>query len=153
MADSCRLAPVVFKRNGTKIEEVDSKLFKDIKEAVKDHDTAWKMWAFTKTAEFKRDYKNLEYDELGEVTFPSLIKALGLEKSYNEQKDREQAERDYGFTNTVYKDAGTATEKIEEFNKKEKKFTALDIHPDSVWRLPQAHSSFSRPVLHTCSQA
>lgn len=125
MAESCRLSPVVFRRNGTRIEEVDSKLFKQIKEAVKDQDVAWKMWAYTKTAEFKRDYPNVEYDELGEVTFPSLIKALGMEEVYNRQKSREEASRDYGFTNTLFEDADTATSKINEFNRKEDKLIAV----------------------------
>ena len=67
------------------------------------------MWAYTKTAEFKSQYKdNVDYDELGEVTFPSLIKVLGLEEAYNSQKGADEAARDYGFTDTVYENSGTA---------------------------------------------
>lgn len=125
MAQSCRLAPSVFKREGKKIEEKDSKLFRDIKKAVKDSETAWKMWAYTKTPEFKSEYKDsIEYDELGEVTFPSLIKALGLEEIYNNQKGADEAARDYGFNNTTFENAGTAIDKINQFNSKEKKFIA-----------------------------
>ena len=63
MAESCRWSPVVFRRNGTKIEEVDSQLYKDIKEAVKDRDLAWELWAFTKTSVFKNKYKDVELDD------------------------------------------------------------------------------------------
>ena len=136
MAQSCRLSPVVFKREGKKIEEKDSKLFKDIKKAVKDHDTAWKMWAYTKTAEFKSQYKdNVDYDELGEVTFPSLIKVLGLEEAYNSQKGADEAARDYGFTDTVYENSGTAIAKMNEFNSKEQKFIASLHKGDDGYRI------------------
>lgn len=125
MANSCRLSPVVFKRNGKEIEEKDSKLFKDIKKAVKDNDTAWKMWAYTKTPEFKAEYKNdVDYDELGEVTFPSLIKALGLQEVYDTQKGADEAARDYGFTDTVFENAESAVSKMNLFNSKEQKFIA-----------------------------
>lgn len=126
MARSCRLSPVVHRRVGTKIEEKDSKLFKDIKQAVQDRNTAWKMWAYTKTPEFKGKYgKSVDYDEFGEVTFPSLIKALGLESSYNEQKGAEEAARDYGFTNTVFQNPDEAISGVNSFNSKEKKFVAV----------------------------
>lgn len=125
MAQSCRLAPVVFKRNGKDIEEKDSKLFKDILTAVKDRDTAWKMWAYTKTPEFKAEYKNnVNYDELGEVTFPSLIKALGLQEVYDIQKGANEAARDYGFINTIFENSESAVSKMNLFNSKEKKFIA-----------------------------
>lgn len=125
MEKSCRIAPVVFVRVGTRIEERDSKLFADIKKAVGDRETAWKMWAYTKTSEFKNRYKNVEFDEQGEVTFPSLIKALGLEDIYNEQKTREQAARDYGFEGKTFKQASEASSKAFDFNGKEKKLVAL----------------------------
>ena len=113
------------KRNGKQIEERDSKLFKDIKKAVKDNETAWKMWAYTKTPEFKVEYKDqLEYDELGEVTFPSLIKALGLKDVYDAQKSAEEASRDYGFDNTIFENPESAVSKMELFNSKEKKLIA-----------------------------
>ena len=126
MATSCKLSPVVHRRVGTKIEEKDSKLFKDIKQAVQDRNTAWKMWAYTKTLEFKSRYgKAVDYDELGEVTFTSLIKALGLESSYNEQKGAEEAARDYGFTDTVFKNPEEAISNVNNFNSKEEKFVAV----------------------------
>lgn len=125
MANSCRLSPVVFKRNGKEIEERDSKLFKDIKKAVKDNDTAWKIWAYTKTPEFKVEHKSdVDYDELGEVTFPSLIKALGLQEVYDTQKGADEAARDYGFTDTVFENAESAVSKMNLFNSKEQKFIA-----------------------------
>ena len=125
MAQSCRLTPVVFRRDGKEIEEKDSKLFKDILKAVKDRETAWKMWAYTKTPEFKAEYKNnVDYDELGEVTFPSLIKALGLQEVYDSQKGADEAARDYGFINTVFENSESAVSKINLFNSKEKKFIA-----------------------------
>lgn len=127
MGKSCRLSPVVFKREGTRIVERDSKLFQDIKDAVQDYDTAWQMWAFSKTDEFKKRYKNLEYDELGEVTFPSLIKALGLEKAYNMDKNRLAAEKEYGFKDTVFPNPVTATVKVNDFNQKEKNLVAIII--------------------------
>ena len=136
MANSCRLSPVVFKRNGKEIEEKDSKLFKDIKKAVKDNDTAWKMWAYTKTPEFKAEHKNdVDYDELGEVTFPSLIKALGLQEVYDTQKDADEAARDYGFTDTVFENAESAVSKMNLFNSKEQKFIASTHKVDGGYEI------------------
>jgi len=136
MANSCRLSPVVFKRNGKEIEEKDSRLFKDIKKAVKDNDTAWKMWAYTKTPEFKAEYKNnVDYDELGEVTFPSLIKALGLQEVYDTQKDADEAARDYGFTDTVFENAESAVSKMNLFNSKEQKFIASTHKVDGGYEI------------------
>ena len=107
-------------------EERDSKLFKDIKQAVQDRDTAWKMWAYTKTPEFKSRYgQTVDYDELEEVTFSSLIKALGLESAYNEQKGAEEAARDYGFTDTVFQNPEEAINGVNSFNSKEEKFVAI----------------------------
>lgn len=119
------MSPVVFQRRGNKIEEVPSKLYDEIQEAVQDRETAWKMWAFTKTADFKNTYKDVEYDELGEVTFPSLIKALGMEDAYNRQKGARQASREYGFYNHTFEDPKEAMRKVNDFNKKEKKFVAF----------------------------
>lgn len=148
MAQSCRLSPVVFKRNGTKIEEKDSKLFKDIKQAVGDRETAWKMWAYTKTPEFKAQHKDVEYDELGEVTFPSLIKTLGLQDVYDSQKKAEEAARDYGFSNTVFENPETAISKVDAFNSKEKRFIAslhksdkgyeVSVHPRNAQTIQEA---------------
>ena len=136
MAQSCRLSPVVFKRNGKDIEEKDSKLFKDILNAVKDRSTAWKMWAYSKTPEFKAEYKNdVNYDELGEVTFPSLIKALGLQEVYDNQKGADEAARDYGFVNTVFENSESAVSKINLFNSKEKKFIASLHKVDEGYRI------------------
>ena len=135
MAKSCRLSPVVKRRNGTRIEEKDSKLFKDIKKAVNDNDTAWKMWAYTKTPEFRQQYKNdVDYDELGEVTFPSLIKVLGLEDTYNNQKRADEAARDYGFTDTIFENPDTAVQKINDFNSKEQRFIASLQKEDNGYR-------------------
>lgn len=128
MADSCKTSPTVLRRNGSKIEEVPSNLYKDIKKAVGDRDTAWKMWAYTKTSEFKEKYKDVEFDELGEVTFPSLLKALGLEETYESQKGKEEAARDYGFLNKTFKSAREIFDKVEEFNKKEEKYIAALVN-------------------------
>lgn len=124
MATICRVAPVVFKRTGKNLTEEKSNLFNAIKKAVGDYDTAWNLWGYTKTSDFKQKYgSQVEYDELGEVTFPSLIKALGLQDAYNEQKSIEEVTRDYGF-NTIVQRARTAISKINDFNSKENKFTA-----------------------------
>lgn len=122
----CRISPVVFKRNGIKVEEVRSKLFDDIKKAIDDTDTSWELWAFTKTDEFKRKYGDkVEFDEIGEVTFPSLIKALDLKDIYDDEKSIEEVSRDYGFNNTVFDNSTTAINQINLFNSKEKKHVAV----------------------------
>lgn len=135
MASYCRVNPVVFKKNGKNIEEVDSKLFQDIKEAIGDYETSWKMWAFTKTQDFKRKYKNVEYDELGEVTFPSLIKALGLEDVYNKQKTAKRAAKDYGLFNHLFDEVNTALRKMEEFNAKEEKLVSTVEKKDGKYEV------------------
>ena len=137
MAQSCRLTPVVFKRNGKEIEEKDSKLYKDILKAVKgNRNTAWKMWAYTKTPEFKIEYKDsVEYDELGEVTFPSLIKAVGLQDVYNSQKEVSEVSRDYGFTGTVFENPESAISKMNLFNSKEDRYVASLHKTDSGYEI------------------
>lgn len=124
MANSCRRSPVVFRRNGTKIEEVDSKLFQDLKAAVKDTKAAWEMWALSNTKEFRQKFKNLEYDELGEVTFPSFIKALGLTQAYERDKNRVAAARQYGFDKAEFEDPKEGMRSVNDFNSKESKFVA-----------------------------
>lgn len=125
MANSCKLTPTVHRRNGTKFEERDSNLFKDIKKAVQDNDTAWEMWAYTKTSDFKTNYgKSVEYDDFGEVTFQSLINVLGLKKEYDEQKKADDAAKDYGF-NKPFENAGDAVTAVNTFNSQEKKFVAV----------------------------
>lgn len=125
MAKYCRLSPVVQKRDGVKVKEVDSRLFHDIKDVVNDREQAWKMWAFTKTSEFKDKYKDkVQYDELGEPTFQSFIKALGLTEAYNQDKGITQVSRDYNLSQTV-QNAGSAADKINDFNSKEKRFVAI----------------------------
>lgn len=124
MADMCRWSPKIATRKGTKIEETDSKLFQDIKESVKDYGASWKLWAYTKTSEFKKKYPNVQLDGIGEVTFPSLVEAMDLSKYYEDQKSMDEAIRDYGFNNKVFKDSGAAISAIEKFNANEKKYIA-----------------------------
>lgn len=131
MGKSCRLTPVLFKKEGTKTIEVESKLFKDIKEAVQDQETAWDLWALTKTPEFREQYKNEEHDELGEIKFLPLIKILGIEDEYNRDKSIKAVSRDYGFTNTVIRDPGEAMRRVEEFNLKEKNYVAILTKTDN----------------------
>jgi hypothetical protein len=156
MKDICRTSPVVFKRVGTKIVEVESKLFKDIKQAVKDTPAAWEMWAYTKTSEFKKTYKDVEYDEFGEVTFPSLIKALGMEEAYNEQKDVEAVSRDYGFTDKTFSNQGDAINAINNFNTKESKFIAAlqkEIEGYSVKVSPRTSENIAEPRQQSYNHA
>lgn len=135
MATSCRLSPVIVKRNGIKLEEKSSKLFADIKKAVKDNDTAWNLWAYTKTDDFRDTYKDVERDDLGEVTFQSLIKVLGLEDIYNNQKSIEEVMRDYGFENTVFENQDTAIGKINLFNSKENRYVASLVKTEGGHRI------------------
>lgn len=124
MKDSCAIAPKVFRRNGIRIEAVDSKLFADIKKVVKDDKTAWDMWAFSKTAEFKKRYPNVEYDELGEVTFQSYLKETGLEEAYKKQRSREVAEKDFGIEQP-FDTYAEAVRKVNQINAEKGKFIAL----------------------------
>lgn len=124
MSGMCKMAPTVHKKVGDKMEETNSKLFTAIKKAVKDYDLAWKIWGYTKTQDFKEKYTDLQYDEFGEVTFPSLVKALGLEDAYNQEKSIEEVTRDYGFDKT-FEDANMAANNMNLFNGKEEKYVAV----------------------------
>lgn len=126
MAEYCSLSPKIKVRRGSEIKEVDSKLFKRIKEAVKgDNDAAWKLWGFTKTPEFLREYKNkVDYDELGEPTFSSYIKAIGAEDIYNKEKSLSEVIKDYKFDSLTFDNPGTAMVQINNFNTKEKDYVA-----------------------------
>lgn len=136
MAKFCRLSPVVFVKNGQKTEEKDSQLFKDLMATVKDRETAWRVWAYTQTDAFKEKYGDqVEYDNLGEVTILSLVKAWDLEEDYNRQKGADEAARDYGFTNAVFENAGTAVDKINGFNSKEARFIASIQKRDTSYEI------------------
>lgn len=129
------MSPVVETRNKTKVKENDSQLFKDIKRAVKDNDAAWRMWAYTKTSDFKNKYKRkVEYDSLGEVTFKSLLKVLDLEDAYNEDKDIEGVTKDYGLDKT-FDNAGIVADKMNDFNAKEKKFVAVSNKENGSYKI------------------
>jgi len=118
------MSPVVFKREGTKMKEYASKLYDDIYKALDDRRTSWELWAYTKTDDFKKKYgSKVEYDDLGEPKFLSLIKAIGLENTYNKVKDIDEVTRDYGF-NRTFQEPNEAVEEINRFNSKERKFIA-----------------------------
>ena len=124
MGNFCRMSPVVFKREGTKMKEYASKLYDDIYKALDDRRTSWELWAYTKTDDFKKKYgSKVEYDDLGEPKFLSLIKAIGLENTYNKVKDIDEVTRDYGF-NRTFQEPNEAVEEINRFNSKERKFIA-----------------------------
>lgn len=135
MSEMCALRPSVSRKVEGKVEEKESQLFRDIKKAVQDDDTAWEMWAFTKTPVFKATYKDVEYDEWGEVTFSSLIKALKLEKEFNAQKDTEDVAKEYGITDEVITNPDTAVSKINEFNAKEDRFVAVLVGENGGHRI------------------
>ena len=124
MKNSCKWTPTVSVKKGKKTVEVDSKLFGEIKKVVKDNETSWKMWAYSKTPYFKEKYPNVEYDELGEATFPSLIKALGLKEEYDLVKEIQQVIKDYELNNAVFTNPEEAVQRINDFNSKEQKFVA-----------------------------
>lgn len=132
----CSLVPKVRRRKGLTIQEHDSQLYQAIKEAVSDRKTAWEMWAYTKTRDFRDKYRNtLEFDELGEVTFPSLIKALDLESIYDNQKKINEVSRDYGFDKKVFSSAGEVVENLNRFNTREKRFIAVSRKGSDGYRI------------------
>lgn len=136
MAEVCSLVPTVRKRKGIEFEERDSNLYKAIKETVKDRKTAWQMWAYTKTSDFKDKYKDIvEYDEMGEVTFPSLIRVLDFENAYNTQKGIADATRDNGFDKRVFSSPTEAVSAINEFNAKENNLVATLRKVDGGYRV------------------
>lgn len=136
MANACRVSPVVFKQEGKKVVEYDSKLYHDIYAAVKDREESWRLWAYTKTTDFKNNYgKKVDYDELGEVKFLSLIKAIGLEDVYNKEKSISEAMRDYGFANASFDSSREAVSRINEFNSKEPKFIAISQKNDDGYHI------------------
>lgn len=125
MSKVCKLTPTITQRDGRNVTEHNSKLFKDIKKAVGDVNTAWEIWAYTKTDSFRSEYRNLEFDELGEVTFPSLVKALGLETEYDESKELDAVIDEHNLKNRVIADPVEAVSEIDSFNAKEKRFIAF----------------------------
>lgn len=137
MAESCRLAPTIKVRKGTKIEERDSQLFARIKEATdNNYETSWKMWAYTHTKEFIDKYRDkVQYDELGEVTFSSFVKVLGLQEAYNNSKTIKEAEKDYGFDKTVFENGEQAVEALNNFNRKEKKLIAVSTKTSEGYKI------------------
>lgn len=136
MNESCALVPRVKRREGKKVVERESLLFQDIKAAVKDYETAWNMYAYTKSQDFlKRIDSNAEYDELGEVTFPYFIKTMGWEDAYNESKGADSISREYHIKNRTWEDPREAITVANEINRKEKKFVCHTVKDGNVYRL------------------
>ena len=126
MVESCTLVPRIKRRQGMRMEEKDSILFQNIKKAVKDYETAWNMWAYTKTTEFKERFGDkVEYDDFGEVTFDSYLKATGLKRAYDQQKDLEDVARDHKVLNVTFSTPQEALEKAVEINQQEKDFVGI----------------------------
>lgn len=114
---ACVLVPTL-QVNG---QEVESKLFKDLNSLLKDRYLVTHLWAMTKTPEFHELYKNLEYDENGEVTIESLSKAINLEQDFSDfftskGKQIEAGAIDENGEQIKYKNIDNATEKINTFN-------------------------------------
>lgn len=125
MKNTCRLAPVIKVRKNGETVEKSSQLFADIRREIKDYDTSWDMWAFTKTTQFKNEYGDkVSYDELGEVTFPSLIAALGWKDTYDSVKSVESAINEHNLKDRVFNDPVSAVTAMNDFNASEKNFTA-----------------------------
>lgn len=135
----CALAPKVSRRDGAKIVTKESKLYHDILDAVQDRDTAWDMWAYTKTNSFKNTYENLEHDEMGEVTFPSLIHALNLDSVYEEQKGISEKVKEYGFGKKVFDVPQEAIRQVNDFNRKEDRFIAVLRKSDAGYNVEVYH--------------
>lgn len=132
----CRLSPVVFQREGTKIVEKDSRLFADLMKAFEDREASWKVWAYANTEEFRKKYGSaIEFDELGEPTFLSLINAMGLTEDYNKIKSIDEVKRDYGFTNKSFEHPVDAIDEINKFNSKEDKFIAIVNKKDDKYEI------------------
>lgn len=125
MAKACSWSPTLKIRKEGKTVERSSRLFEDIIEVLKDRKESWKLWAFTKTPTFKEAFPNLEQDEHGEVTFPALVKALGLEESYDKIKDINGVLKQYGLSEKVFSNPEEAVQAMNQFNKKEKRFIAV----------------------------
>ena len=126
MNESCVVVPRVKHREGKKLVEKESHLFTAIKGVVKDYETAWDIYAYTKTDDFKSKLdSSVEYDELGEVKLPSLIKVMGWEKAYDDSKGINDVIRDHGIENRVWKRPLDVVRVMNEINSQEKKFVAV----------------------------
>lgn len=144
MSESCALVPKVKRREGKKIVEKESILFGDIKAAVKDYETAWDMYTYTLTDDFKSKIpEDAVYDNLGEITFPYFIKILGLDQEYNDSKGIDSIKREYGIGNKVFKSPQEAMHVANAINKKEKDFVAVLTHENDGYVIKIANRNSS----------
>lgn len=128
MSDSCIFIPTVKIGN----QEVISQLFTELVDYTGDREIAKEVWAATQVKEFINSLPNLKFDENGEPTLESLVKAINLDKKLPNGISLKGAEKMLNATSkdgkpTVHKDIKTILNNIIDFNNKYDKYVA-DYH-------------------------
>lgn len=126
MAKSCTWIPKVKKREGTQIKERQSKLFQGINNLTKDRELTKQAWGYSRTSKFQQDikYMQLDHDEMGEVTLPSFMEAMGMKEDYENSMNAEELKEKYHF-NRTFENPHEAMTEINHFNQTEKNHIAI----------------------------
>lgn len=128
-ASGCIITPSVSKRVGRETVTKPSKLFQDIYTATRDRELTKYLWALSHSSSFRQAADNLEYDDMGEVTYASLMKSLKINDAMEELKDLNAKKKEYGLikgsTVKTFDSYQEALLLAEEINSNEKNYVAV----------------------------
>ena len=128
MSNSCIFIPTIKVGN----QEVVSQLFTELVDYTGNREIAKEVWAATQVKEFVNSLSNIKFDNNGEPTLESLVKAINLDKKLPNGISLKGAERLLNTTSksgkpTIHKDIKTVLNDIINFNNKYDKYVA-DYH-------------------------
>lgn len=126
---SCKITPSVSRRFGSEIVTKPSKLFQSLYAITKDREATKYLWALSKSPSFRESATNLKYDEMGEVTYTSLIESLNLADVMESFKNIDNKKEEYGLKKgsapTTFDNYQAALRIAETINNKEDKYVGI----------------------------
>lgn len=125
---TCTYTPSVSRRFGRELVEKPSQLYLDIYNATKDREITKYLWALSKSPSFRQSVDNLEYDDMGEVTYTSLMNSLNISDIMEGLKTLENKKKEYGIKKgskpVLFESYSDALDIVEQINSSEERFAA-----------------------------
>lgn len=135
----CKITPSVSRRIGRETVTKPSKLFQDIYAVTKDRELTKYLYGLSKSESFRKSAKDLKYDDMGEVTYTSLMESLNLTDIMEKRKDLETKKKEYGLrkgsAETRFDSYEEANSIAEEINRKEEDYVAVIQKEDSKYKI------------------